>query len=595
MTPKNMSESLNNLQRTKDMFLRKISNKKTGRVYLQIAQSYRDINGNPKSRTIEKVGYLDELQKTIADPIAYYSEYAEKLEEEYKGKELYTITINKKEKVKRGVSNVKNYGYIALSKIYHELELARFFNNARRHKRFEFNSESIMRLLVYARVIYPNSKKKTMEIKGRFFENFDFSLDDIYDCLSHFSDCSKQVQKHIYQKVQEQYGIDTELIYYDVTNYYFETDTQDGYRMNGFGKDKRGKPIVQFGLAMDSKAIPMAYRTFSGNTTDSETLIDALKDIKKEYDVKRAVVVADKGLNCGDNIAFNVALGDGYVFSQSIAGGSEELKAYVLSEDGYSAPTEDGFKKKSRVIPAKVKITVGVTKSGRKSKKTVPVGDQKQIVFYSPKYAKRAKRLREEKIKKANQMIENPAKYNQSVNYGAAAYVENIKFDKETGEILESVKSKLKLDVAKIKEEEKFDGYYAIITSEVDTDDDSIIKTYRGLWQIEETFRISKKVIKTQPVFVYLPEHIDGHFLTCYIALTLIRLLELKLGGKFSAERIVETLRDVTCCLLSENLYLFNFADEVTDAINKALNTNIELKYMTLQEIRSSIADTKQF
>lgn len=576
------------------MFLKKTPNTKTGRIYLEIAQGYRDREGKSKKRIVEKIGYLDELQKTMPDPIAFYTEYAKKCEENYKASKTYTLTFKTDDMVERGVANVRNYGYIALSKIYHELELDRFFNNARRHENFSYNSESIMRLLAYSRVLYPHSKKKTMEIKDRYFENFDFTLDDIYDCLSHFSNCSKKAQKHIYEKVQEQYGSDTSLIYYDVTNYYFETDVQDGYRMNGFAKDKRGKPIIQLGLAMDKRAIPMAYRTFSGNTKDSETLLDALKGIKKEYNVKRAVVVADKGLNCGDNIAFNVALGDGYIFSQSVRGGSDELKAYVLDEKGYSEPTEEGFRKKSRVLPENVKITAGVTKSGRKSKKTVPVGDQKQVVFFSPKYAKRAKIQREEKIKKAQQMIENPGKYTRSVNYGAAAYIKNIKFDKETGEILESVKNKLKLDIEKIEDEEKFDGYYAIITSEADSSDESIISTYRGLWMIEDTFKITKSLLKTRPVFVYLPEHIDGHFLTCYIALTLLRLLELRLSCEFSVERIVETLRSVTCCHMSENIYLFNYADDVTDAINSVFSTDIGRKCMKLDEIRSSIASTKK-
>ena len=576
------------------MYLRKVPFKKTGRVYLQIAHGYRGTDGKPKTKVIEKIGYLDELQETVNDPIAYYTEYANRLDEKFKASKSFDITIRNDDKVERGVVNVRNYGYIALSKIYHELELDRFFNNARRHERFSFNSESIMRLLAYARVLYPDSKKKTLEIKERFFENFEFSLDDIYSSLSHYSKCASSAQKHIYQRVKEQYDINTELLYYDVTNYYFETDVQDGYRMNGYAKDKRGKPVIQMGLAMDSSAIPIAYRTFPGNTNDSETLIDSLKDIKKEYNVKRAVVVADRGLNCGDNVAFNVALGDGYIFSQSVRGGSDEFKAYVLEDEGYSFPTENGFKKKSRIIPAKVQITAGVTKSGRKSKKTVPVGDQKQVVFYSPKYAERAKIQREEKIKKALQLIKNPEKYSRSVNYGAAAYVENIKFDKNTGEVLESVKYKLKLDVAKIEGEEKYDGYYAIITSEVDASDESIIKNYRGLWLIEDTFKITKSLIKTRPAFVYLPEHLDGHFLTCYIALVMLRLLEIRLGGAYSVERIVETLRAVTCCHLSQNIYLFNYADEVTDSINDAFETDIGKKYMSLLEIRSSIAVTKK-
>jgi transposase len=576
-----------------DMRLKQTTNKKNGRIYLSISHGYRDANGKAQSKHIESLGYLDVLQKTIDDPIAYYEAYAKKLNDEFNASNTYTIKINSSDTVERGVASVKNYGYIALSKIYFELELDRFFNNVRRHKPFKFNSESIMRLLAYSRVLYPNSKKKTVEIKDRYFENFKFALHDVYDCLTHFSKCAKDAQKHMYQKIQEQYGFDTSLIYYDVTNYYFETDWQDGYRMNGFGKDKRGKPIIQFGLAIDTRAIPMAYRTFDGNTHDSQTIIDALKGIKKEYNVGRAVVVADKGLNCGDNIAFNIALGDGYVFSQSISGGGEELKTYVLEEYGYSEPTKEGFKMKSRVIPATVKITVGTTKSGRKSKKTVPVGDQKQVVFYSPKYAARAKKKRAEKIKKAQEWIENPGKYNRSQNYGAASYIENIQYNNE-GEILESLKTKLTLDIAKIEEEEKIDGYYAVITSEADMDSMRIIDIYRDLWMIEDTFKITKSLLKTRPIFVYNSEHIDGHFLTCYIALTLIRLLELRLGNKFTVEQIVETLKDVTCCHISENLYLFNHANEITDAINAVFGTDIGKKCMKLEEIRSSIAKTKK-
>ena len=561
---------------------------------MQIARGFRDSNGKPKSETIEKIGYLDVLQKKMEDPVSFYKEYAKKLEAEEKATQSFKLTINAEDRVERGVSNTRNYGYIALSKLYYELELDRFFNNARRHERFRFNSESIMRLLTYSRVLYPHSKKKTLEIKERFFENFDFTLDDVYDSLSHFSKCAAKTQAHIYKKIHEQYKIDTSLIYYDVTNYYFETDTQDGYRMNGYAKDKHGKPIIQMGLAMDSRGIPMAYRTYPGNTNDSETLIKALTDIKKEYNVGRAVVVADKGLNCGDNIAFNVALGDGYVFSQSVRGGSRELKDYVLDESGYNDPTEEGFKSKSRVVPATAKITSGVTKTGRKSKKTVPIGDQKQVVFFSPKYAIRAKMQREENIKKANQLIANPGKYNQSISYGAAAYIENFKVDSDTGEVLEGVKSKLKLNLAMIEEEAKYDGYYAIITSEVDSCDGAIIDTYRKLWMIEDTFKVTKSLIKTRPLYVYLPEHIDGHFLVCYISLILIRLLELKLDGKFSAERIIETLRDVTCCHLEKNVFLFSYADEVTDAINKAFGLDIGKKFMALQEIRSEIAMTKQ-
>jgi hypothetical protein len=312
------------------MFLRKDYKKKTGRTYLTIMESYRDKNGKSRSKLIESIGYLDVLEKKMKDPISYYEAYTKRLDEEKKAEKVYSFHIRADERVDRNGSNCKNYGYIILSKIYHELELDRFFNNKRRHEKFKYNSESIMRLLAYSRILDPDSKRQTVEMKDQFFENFDFSLDDVYSCLSHFNGCAKDCQRHIHEMVTKIYGRDASLIYYDVTNYYFETEKQDELRKNGWGKEGRRSPIIQMGLAIDTKGIPMAYEIFPGNKHDSETYIPSLKKIKKEYDVKRAVVVADKGLNCGDNIVFSQALGDGYIFSQSITGGNADLKAYVL-------------------------------------------------------------------------------------------------------------------------------------------------------------------------------------------------------------------------------------------------------------------------
>lgn len=574
------------------MFLRQ-DKKKNDRTYLVIVDKYRDKSGKSKAKTIECLGYLDVLEKKMDDPIAYYTAYTKKLEEERKAEKVYNFSIRADEQVDRDKSNSKYYGYIILSKIYHELELDRFFNNKRRHQNFKFNSESIMRLLSYSRVIDPDSKKHTLEMKDRFFENFEFSLDDVYDSLSHFSKCAEDAQRHIHQMVTQLYGRDTSLIYYDVTNYYFETEKQDEDRKDGWSKEHRRDPIIQMGLAIDSKGIPIAYKTFPGNTHDSETYIPSLKRIKKEYDVKRAVVVADKGLNCGDNIVFSQALGDGYVFSQSVTGGSDELKAYVLDDKGYTEPTREGFKRKSRVLPVTVKVTAGVTKNGKKKKKDVPLEAQKQVVFYSPKYAARAKKKRLEALQKAAELMKDPSKYSRATHYGAVAYIENLEFDKKTGKQVETGKQ-LKINQAKITEEEKYDGYYAIITSETDEPDERIIEMYRGLWRIEETFKITKSVLRTRPVFVYKPEHVGGHFLVCFIALMLLRLVELRLGNRYPAERIAEVLREVKCSHLDTNHYLFDYADEVTDALNVEFGTDIGLKVMTVDCIRKSIAATKK-
>jgi len=571
------------------MFLKCVPIKKTGRIYLEIAHSYRDKDGKKKTKIHEKIGYLDELEKEMNDPIAYYKKYAKKLGE----RKACWLEIPLNDQIDRKNAHIKNYGYIVLSKVYHELELDKFFNNMRRNKKFEYNSESIMRLLSYSRVLYPHSKKRTLEMKDKYFECFDFSLDDVYASLTHFGKCSEAAQRHLHEKVTQQYGRDTSLTFYDVTNYYFETDWQDGERMNGYSKENRRSPIIQMGMALDKNGIPMAYKTFPGNTNDSETYIPSLKYIKKQYGIKRAVVVADKGLNCGDNIMFNIALGDGYIFSQSIRGGSKELKTYVLDSAGYSKPTAEGFKKKSRVCPVKVKITAGTTKSGRKSKKMVSIEAQKQVIFYSPKYAERSKKKREIALAKAAELIAEPTKYNQATHRGAAGYVLNIDFDKMTGEVLQAEK-KLTLDLDKVKDEAKFDGYYAIITSETTMSDDKIIENYRGLWQIEDTFKVTKSVLRTRPVFVYRKDHIDGHFLICYIALLLLRLIEFRLGRRFSAECIVRAMRESTCMSLDDNHYLFHYANEVTDALNSEFNTDFGRRVMALGDIRKSLGKTKK-
>jgi len=343
---------------------------------------------------------------------------------------------------------------------------------------------------------------------------------------------------------------------------------------------------VQMGLAMDKQGIPLSYKLFKGNTHDSQTLMPVLAEIVKEYDAQRVVVVADKGLNSGDNIVFNTTLGHGYVFSQSVRGASEETKAFILDENGYEQIGDD-YKRKSRTIPVEIQYSA---EPGKKVKVTL---DQKQVIFYSEKYAIRAKRKRAEVLQKAADLIANPSKYKSATAYGAAGYVKGLTFDKKTGEILITAEA-LVLNEQKIREEEKLDGYYAIVTSELDEPDGKIIDIYRELWRIEESFKITKSVVEARPVYVYKPEHINAHFLVCFIALTLARLVELKLGGKFPVSRIIESLREVSCSHLDTNHYLFDYADDVTDALDDLFNVGFGKKIMTLGEIKKYFAASKK-
>jgi len=219
--------------------------------------------------------------------------------------------------------------------------------------------------------------------------------------------------------------------------------------------------------------------------------------------------------------------------------------------------------------------------------------EQKWVACYSEKYAARSKHKREEAIAKALMLIQNPAKYQRTFDYGAAGYIANLKIDKETGEIL-NIDERLCLDRAKIEDEEKYDGYYAIVTSELDDSDAHILSMYRGLWHIEESFMITKSVLGTRPIYLSSPDHINAHFLTCFISLLIARLVEQRLNGKYTIARITETLQKVACSHLSQNLWLFDYADEVTDDMNSAFGMDFGRKNMTLQEIKKNLGQAKK-
>lgn len=448
-----------------------------------------------------------------------------------------------------------------------------------------------MRLLVYSRLLFPGSKRDNVINKDVFFDSFKFSLDNVYDALTHFNEISVNLQKHLHEKVTEQYGRETALVYYDVTNYYFEIDKQDELRKKGVSKEHRTDPIVQMGLLLDKLGLPITYKLFPGNTNDSQTLMPTLANIKNEFSVKRIITVADKGLNSGDNIAFSTVLGDGYIYSKSVRGATVDFKKWVLDENGYRN-LSDKYKIKSKLVPDAL-INVTVDQVGKKKKTKKVKVEQKWVAFYSEKYAIRAKHKRNEAIAKAVNMLDNPAKYKRTFDYGAAGYIKNLKIDKDTGEII-NLTDKLSLDFDKIAEEEKYDGYYAIVTSELDDSDEHIIEMYRGLWRIEESFKVTKSVLESRPVYLRTDEHINAHFLTCFISLLIGRICEMRLDRKYTIAKITETLRKVACTNEDQNLWLFNFANEVTDDFNAAFGTNFGVKRMTLKEIKKNFASTKK-
>lgn len=576
------------------MYLNIMKNKKTGKTSLSICRGYRDKDGKVKHSTIETLGLLENLQKDFEDPIAHFRKVVEEMNQlEKQNNQPIIVTINKDEKLKENTNNRKNFGYTALSKIYHELEIDKFLIKKFKDRDVsEFKINNIMKLLVFARALFPDSKKSTYENKDLFFENSNFSLKELYNALTYIEPFKDSLQQHIYEHIQEEYKPNNECVFYDVTNYYFEIDDNDDFRKKGVCKEHRPNPIVQMGLFMDSLGLPMNYKLFEGNKNDCLTLKPMIQELQKNYAVGRVIVVADKGLNTGNNIAYNKAIGNGYVMSLSIRGANSEIKEYVLKDDGYKYNSDKTYKVKSRFYPREITITKKDEKTGKviKIKKTV---DEKQVIFWSADYAKRAKAERQPAIEKARELIGNVQKFNKKNCYGADKYIKHLVFDNNTGEIIVA-KSKLSLDEEKIAEEEKYDGYYAIVSSEMDKSDDEIIDIYRGLWRIEETFKITKSELDARPVYVSRKDHIEAHFLTCFIALVLGRILQHKLNKKYSVGKIFETLANCNCSNFQENYYLFDFYDSVLSDIGAVTKIDFSLKNRTLQGIKKILGTIKK-
>ena len=571
------------------MYLKKTPNAQ-GRIRLSIVDNYYDKQKKcSRQKTIESIGFLDELEKIYEDPISHFQKRVELLNQQKKEKQApINFTFYDSDRLCIGDNLRKNFGYAAFSKIYHELKLDTFFNNRQRHTKESYDANTIMKMLVYSRLLAPASKKASYDNRDQFFEKTDYSLDDVYRCLTFLNKHKENLQVWMNDKIKEQYGRDTSLIYYDVTNYYFETDEQTDLLRKGVSKEHRPNPIVQMGLFMDKNAIPITYELFAGNTNDCLTYRPNFGRIKKQLDLGRVISVADKGMTTGDNIWYtiNTPTKDGYVFSMSTRGADKSIKEYVLDEEGYEWLGEE-YKRKSRLCPRTILVTAN---NGKKIKKQV---DEKQVVFWSKKYATRAKSEREAALAKARDLAKHPGNYTRATSYGAAKYVKKVEYNKETGEIL-TASSILDINEDLIREEEALDGYYMLLTSEMDTPDDKIIDMYRGLWRIEESFKITKSELEARPVYVWTNEHIEAHFLTCFVALTLSRILEMKLEHKYSAGRILESLSKANCSLIQQNYYMFDYFDEVLKDIGDLMNIDFAKRVRTLGDIKQTLADTKK-
>ena len=649
------------------MELKVFANKKGNALYYMRSVRKKGCK-NPTKEKVEFLGYEDDLKKRYDDPIAHFRTEAKKLTRSAKEERKVSLSIDLDEHfsshessaLKNGDSAVTDellsIGQLPLSTIYHELEIDQFVKNRHKNWGTEANADSIFKLLVFGRILFPGSKLGTWQKREKLMlGNSDFTDDDLYRSLRFFSDYSQDLILHLNEKVSKRYKRDSSLMFYDVTNYFWEIDTPDpdiyddlgnivaeGMRKYGCSKEHRPEPIVQLGLFMDNDGLPVDFGLFPGNNNDVTTFLPMIERTRETLKLKKMIYVADKGMMSGTNIANILARKQGYIISASVRKQDADTVKFILDETGYTCSTVkmrsrdiheelqrmdytgtvkdfDGddkeaqevtnFKCKSRLIPTKE--SAWVFDGSKKVKVTV---NKRQVVFWSRAYQIRARIDRADAILKAEK---TGTVFN---GHAANKYYKKEAFDPQTGILLDKARHLRYLDTDLIAQDEQLDGYYVIETNVVGTckdekpwegkarfrtydclfelnrrvSDQDIIDMYRGLWKIEESFKVTKSYLAARPVFVRKQDSIQAHFLTCFVALLIIRILEVKkLGGTIPYCQIIEALQAAKIGEVKDNIFRNYCSSPLLKKIGLLTGVDLSKKFYTKQELRSMNNSTK--
>ena len=529
-------------------FLKKTNNKKG--TYLQIYESYY----NPERKTgahrsYKPIGYVHELQaKGIEDPISFYKEEVQKLNQEFqKRKQAEKVRQISEE------SPEKLLGYFPLKNLCDSFGCKKYIDLMQTATGFRFNIFDMMSSLIYARVVHPCSKLKTyIEILPKLFEAYDFSLDQLYSGLGYIGSEYEKIIEIFNHQVALKYPFDTAHSYFNCTNFYFEIDKEDDFRLKGSSKENKKEPIVGMGLLLDANQIPVGMKMYSGNESEKPVIRDIIDDLKQRSHISgRTIRVADKGLNCFENILHALKSGDGYIFSKSVKMLPETEKTWALLKNDYVAVKN----KKGEVIyyikDCVDDFTYNYTdKDGHR--KTLKL-TEKRIVTFHPKLAEKQKHEINRQVEKAKRLRACEAKkseYGDSAKY-VTFFSADRKGEKTTGKV------KVEINENAIENAKKLTGYNMIVTSEIRMSASAIYAAYHNLWRIEESFRIMKSQLDARPVFMQKQETITGHFLVCYLSVLLTRLFQIHiLKDEYGTEEIFDFIRDFRIAKISDRKYI---------------------------------------
>lgn len=549
-------------------FLKKTNNKKG--TYLQIYESYYDPERKGGAhRSYKPLGYVHELQNSgIDDPISFFGDEVKKLNQELQQKK-------QAEKVRQisTESPEKFLGYFPLKNLNDSLGCKNFLDLMQTATDFKFNVSDMMSALIYARTVQPCSKLKTYEeVIPKLFESYDFSLDQLYSGLEYIGSEYEKVIEIYNHQITQKYQLDTSHTYFDCTNFYFEIDREDSFRLKGPSKENKKEPIVGLGLLLDANQIPIGMKMYPGNESEKPVIRSIIDDLKQRNHISgRTIQVADKGLNCFTNIHHALKAGDGYIFSKSVKTLPETEKTWVLLENDYADIRNSKGELLYRIKECTDDFSYTFTDaSGHRNSVKLP---EKRVVTFNPKLAEKQKYEINRQVEKARKLKACQAKRSE---YGdSSKYVTFISIDKK-GEKSDG-KVKVEINEAAIENAKKLAGYNMLVTSETNMAASEIYAAYHNLWRIEESFRIMKSQLDARPVYLQKKETITGHFLICYLAVLLMRILQIHvLKDNYGSEEIFDFIRDFRIAKISDRKYI-NLTRNSTFIKNFSAQTGLPL------------------
>lgn len=562
-------------------YIRKMKNKE-GRIYVYLVEGYRE-NGKVKSRILKKYGYLNELE--AQEPRIFEKLKKEAKEGKLVDKKILDVSFSLDVPI---YAPDKSYGWKILDDIFNTLALDKFFKSHQRN-RLKTDISKVTKLLVFQRILNPSSKFATVFSQTDLFGDWNIPINSVYRYLEELDALKEDIQNYLHKQICKLRNRTASLVFYDVTNYYFETDTLDeiktdgtgkilteGLRQRGPSKEHRPKPIIQLGLFMDMEGIPISYKLFRGNQTDPITYLPAVKEVKKRFGIERMIVVADKAMNSKTNVSKMFEQGDGWLFSQKHRGkrgAPKDIQDKILETEGWQFNEEMTFAKKSYLRQRKLG-----------NKKDDPVVKEKVLITWSKKYADREKIRRDGALEYASKLT-NAELFRQTSKKGGKKYLDVTYCNPETGEIL-PYSPIICIDQEEVDFDAQFDGINVLVTSEIDMSDERILESYKELSKIEDCFRITKTDLESRPVYVHKETRIQGHFLTCFLALMHLRLLQNRINWQLSTEKLIIAMNSAKATKIKDGYYRLQENAEMKE-LNKLLGIDWKKGIVKLEELNN--------